>query len=225
MATSPLKGRLERGAVAALSSYQPISAESALNYRLNNLLHYADEYAQVRVNWMAPATAWSGGQGYITGRTSSLTTGTYYPITSFGPFAITLRERDGSYRLRVRLAGASSAGNEVQFRAVLCPQRDAGILVNELATDFMFETGQVTSTSAAWLTGASLGDNAWETMVWIPPDWTAAWMTETSTLSDVGGDRVTVEQCLVSLNVFGRAVNAGSVPRLFGAYAAEYVGT
>lgn len=218
MPTSVHSGRLLSG--LGLAAPGAIGASIARDYAINNLLHLADEYAQVRVAWIAPVES----EGYISGRTSSLTADRWFPIGSFGPFPIALRESGDSYRLRVRVAGSSSGGHAVKFRIVLAPLREALDLVNTTTADFIFETATTTSGTGAWLTGASIGVEAWTTQVQLPAEYAAAWMRETATLTDVAGTAVGAQQCLVAVNVFGSTANTGSVPRLAGVYAAEFVG-
>lgn len=218
MPTSVHSGLLLSG--YGLDATKAVGASIARDYAVNNLLHLADEYAQVRVAWIAPTE----GEGYVTGRTASITADRWYPIASFGAFPIALRQDGSSYRLRVRLGGSSSGGHAVKFRLVFAPQRDALDLVNTTAGDFIFETATTTSGTGAWLTGTSQGVEAWTTQVQIPPEYAATWMRETSTLSDIGGSAVGVQQCLVACSIFGSTANAASVPRLSGVYAAEFVG-
>lgn len=221
MSTSPLGGRL-LGNIYGLTQYTPVGAAIARDFAVNNLLHFADEYAQVRVAWTPTVTTYSGGTGYLTGRTSALSVNIWYPIASYGPFPIALREDGRSYRLRVRIAGASSGGHAVKFRLVLAPQSEAPARVTQ-SLDSIYETATTTSSTGAWLTGASVLSSL-ATQVQATSEETSAWITTTSTLTDLAGDDTGASQCLVSCAIYGSTANVASIPRLHGVYAAEWIG-
>jgi hypothetical protein len=221
MSTSPLGGRLLTG--YGLDSYKAIGASVARDFATNNLLHYADEFAQVRSAWSTTVAAFTGQNAYLTGPDDG-DADVWYPIIASPPFPIPLREDGRSYRMRVRIGGSSDGGELVQFRLVLAPQREALILVNAVNEDFIFETDATDVTTPAWLTGESQGAQALTTQVQIPAAYASSWMVETSTIADVGGAAVTASQCLVSLCIFGRSVNNPDFPRLEGLYAGEFIG-
>lgn len=226
MSTSFLGGRLLGGATGSrdyrLVSQDPVGACISRDFVLNNLLHFADEFAQVRVAWSATASGYRNGSGYLTGNTSLISADVWHPIVSFGPFPIALRQDGRSYRMRVRVAGASSGGHAVKFRMVLAPF-DAAPGVVSLNEDFIFETATTTSGTGAWLTGTSML-SSWTTQVQISASSAAEWMATSRTISDISGNDTGVSQCLVNCNIFGSTANTGSTPRLHGLYAAEWVG-
>ena len=226
MSTSPLSGRLLTDTTLFQGGNDPVDTTITRDVIVNNLCHFADEFAQVRVNWSAGQTAYTNGSGYLTTRTSSLRTTYRYHIASFGPFPIALRQSNAStgasYRLRVRLAGASSDGNAVTFYAVLGPPYAATALAY-YAEDLTW-AANTSSTTMGWLTGASSGANNWSTQVVVPGSYLSRMLTETATKDDLGGNRAGVQQCLVSLHVFASVQIATSVPRLGAVYAAEWVG-
>jgi hypothetical protein len=227
MSTSPLGGRLLTDTTLFQGGNDPVDTVIVRDVVLNNLCHYADEFAQVRVNWSAGQTAYTNGSGYLTTRTTGLTTSPWFYIASFGPFPITLRQTTGiggaSYRLRVRLAGSSSAGAAVTFRAVVASYSSGQSSVTGALDDHIFEA-TTSSTTMGWLTGTSQGVNAWTTQVVLPSSYVGPWMVPVGTLTDLGGDPAAVTQCLVSLHVFANTANATSVPRLGAVYAAEWIG-
>lgn len=219
MSTSPLEGFVRTEPTA---EFAPVSAARMRQVALNNALHAADEHAQVRVNWMAPAVG--GGQGYIATRASP-TASVYYRIASFGPFPVSLREVGRTYYLRVRVAGISSAGHSVAFRVVISPVHEArGWDSYASAPGDHVYSATTSSTTPGWLTGASLGSEALDTMAVVDAVKAERWTRSTDTLADVSGAHVGVSQCLVSANVLASTSNASSVPRLYGLYIAEYVG-
>lgn len=227
MSTSPLGGRLLTDATLFQGGNDPVDAVLVRDVVLNNLCHYADEFAQVRVNWSAGATAYTNGDEYITPRTTGLTTTPWFFLAAFGPFPISLRQTTGvggsSYRIRLRIAGSSSAGNSVTFRAVLASYALGQSSVNGALDDHIFEA-TTSSTTMGWLTGTSQGVNAWASQVVIPSSYVGAALMPISTLDDLGGNPVAMSQCLVSLHVFASTSNASSVPRLGAVYAAEWIG-
>ncbi len=227
MSTSPLGGRLLTDTTLFQGGNDPVDTTLMRDVVLNNLCHFADEFAQVRVNWSAGVTTYTNGSGYLTTRTTGLDTSSWFHIQTFGPFPIALRQSVGlggaSYRLRVRLAGASSAGHSVTFRAVLTSYSSGQSVVNGELDDHIFEAS-TTSTSVAWLTGSSQGTNAWPTQVVVPSAYVGPWLVPVSTKTDLGSDLAAVSQCLVSLQVYAKTSNTSSVPRLGAVYAAEWIG-
>lgn len=227
MSTSPNGAIIRTDASLYDSQNRPIDTVLMRDVVLNNLCHYADEFAQVRVNWSAGQTAYTNGNGYLTPRITGLTTTAWWFIQSFGPFPIAMRQAarqtGASYRVRVRLAGSSSAGQAVTFRAVLGPPRAALALVSGPLDDHIFEA-TTSSTSMAWLTGTSQGVNAWTTQITVPATYAGSWFQPVGTKTDLGGDGAAVDQCLMSLHVLAKTANVTSVPRLGAVYAAEWVG-
>ncbi len=222
MPTSFHHGRLLQGNPP--TQYDAIGASNTRDFVVNNLLHYADIFAQVRAAMALTKSTYSGGQGSISGY-GSPDADVWYPILDVGPFPIPLRADGSSYRLRIRIGGASSTGHAVKFLACLAPSATAALgLANDIADDFQFETVTTSSTTHAWLTGASRGSEAWETQIVVPAIYAAAWTQTTDTLDDLGGDAVSVDQCLVHLVILGSTANAASVPQLSGLYAAEWIG-
>jgi hypothetical protein len=227
MSTSPNGAIIRSDASLYDSQNRPIDTVLMRDVVLNNICHYADEFAQVRVNWSAGQTAYTNGNGSLTTRTASLTTTAWWFIASFGPFPLAMRQAarqtGASYRVRVRLAGASSAGQAVTFRAVLGPPGAGLAVVNGTLDDHVFEA-TTSSTSMGWLTGTSQGVNAWTTQITVPATYAGSWVIPVGTKTDLAGDAAAVEQCLMSLHVFGKTANVTSVPRLGAVYAAEWVG-
>lgn len=220
MTTSPYGYRVRIGSQFGTGGESPISAPYARRVALNNLCHYADVFGQVRASWASSPRV--GGKGYLTPTTPTvvdtpfLIWGTHFPIA--------VRADGSAYKLRIRIAGASSDGlNAVRFRAVLSPAA-YNAAVSTRAEDYVFLTTTTTSSTAAWLTGTSQGADAFTTMVELTSRDVSEAATITSTLSDVGGSERAVAQTLVMLGVYGQTANLAAVPRLHGVYAAEWVG-
>lgn len=201
----------------------PVGPVVARDVICNNLDHYADEMAQVRFQFV-PTVTYAAAKSFLTPRTSGVVVNTWYQVAASAPFPISLRADGTSYRLRMRLGGASSGGHAVKFAAVLAPVGAAQAVVNESSSDASFETATTTSATAAWLTGASQGSGAYTTMVTLSAAEAALYSRMTDTPVDLSGARSAVAQCLVSIVVFGSTANTGSVPRLYGVHAEEFVG-
>jgi len=218
--TSPYGYRVRIGSQFGTGGTSPISAVYARRVLLNNLCHYADVFGQVRAAWSSSPRV---GLPYLTTTTGSKSANTPYPIWST-TFPIALRASLASYKLRVRIAGASSDGvTAVRFRAVLAPATSLGRVVAS-AVDSVFLTATTTSATGAWLTGASQGSGAYTTMIALTESEVTDALTMTSTPADVAGAGRAVAQCLVTLAVYGQTANTVSTPRLHGVYAAEWVG-
>lgn len=219
MSTSPLEGFVR---TAGTTNYDAVSATVARQNALNNVLHAADEHAQVRVNWMSKAVG--GGQGYIDTRAAP-TASVWYKLASFGPFPLAVREVGRSYYLRVRVACASSSIHQVNLRVVISPITLSRGLASTATSpgDYVYEVS--TSTTVAWVAGTSLGSEALSTMTVVDAAHASEWTQTVSTLTDVSGAGTGVEQCLVYANVVGSTANTASIPRLYGLYIAEYIGT
>ena len=186
---------------------------------LNNLCHYADVFVQVRA---AFNTSPRVGKGYIDSTTPSVVNTPFFIWST--SFPIFLRSDGSSYKLRIRIAGASSDGvNAVRFRAVIGPATTISRIVTT-ATDAQFLTATTTSSTAAWLTGSSQGTDAYTTMIEMTADEVANAIVTTSTPVDIAGGGRSVAQAVVTLAVYGQTANVAATPRLHGVYACEWVG-
>ncbi len=220
MSTSPYGYRVRTGGQFGTAGTSPISAVYARRVLVNNLCHYADVYGQVRAAWSGSALA---SKGYLETTTPTIVDGPYLAWSTVFPIA--LRAGAEAYKLRIRIAGATSnALYACRFRAVLAPQTTIASRLTE-AADHVFLTATTSSTTGAWLTGASQGSGAYTTMIELSREDVASAMTVTSTPADIGGAVRAVPQCLLALNVYGQTANVAATPRLFGVYAAEWIGS
>ena len=226
MSTSPHEGRL-------LGAYPiegqdgdtstALGASLARDYLLNNLCHYADEYAQVRVAWTSTASAYSGGQGYLAPGT---TNATFVKLYESHAWPIAMRADGSSYRLRIRTAFARSAGaGTITLRVVLGAAVTGGDGSDLRRTDDGVYTATVASSSAAWVAGTT-GATAYTTFLYLTPAVLARYVpiVPTSTLDDLGGAPASVNQPLVRLRIYAKTSDVASQPRLHGLYAAEWIG-
>lgn len=228
--TSTHQGRVRRATATYAAASQPVDAEAALNVISNNLDHYADSMAQHAMVWSVGKSGYAS-KSYLTPRTTGVVVDTWYQIAASGPFPIMLRADGSSYKMRVRLAGASSGGHAVKFGLVLAPVTAAQSIITDAtsspvvaATDSVFVTATTTSSTAAWLTGTSKGTAAYTTMVELTAEEAFPFIVMTDTPVDLSGARSSVAQCLVSAVIFGSTANTGSVPRFYGGIAQGWVG-
>lgn len=198
----------------------------------NGLLHCADSYAQVRVNVMHPDySTFNAPAAYEYNETAANppTANTWYRIegTPFGEWPLTFHSDGTPYLLRVRIAGRSSGGagsGTVTFRVVIAPA-NAGLGELESPSDHIFETDGTTSTSVAWLTGATRGSEAYETRMELAAARADAWTRAVNVYDAVSGaNSAQIRQCLVSAHVFAKTTNALDVPRLHALHIAEFSG-
>jgi hypothetical protein len=190
---------------------------------LSNLNHLSDMNAQVCATLSTSVAGLSGKLGYLTPGTPAAVD-TPYAIVS-ATFPICIRERGQSYRMRIRIGGATAnATATATFRAVLSSASTAPAAVSD-ASDAVFLTAGTTSTTAAWLTGASQGSGAYTTMIEMNPTQVAGAIVSRPTTDLLAGVPTSVDIALVTLSVFGLTTNVTHSPRLSGLYAAEVIGT
>ena len=225
MSSSRLEGRITNGLTPGAD--MPCGAGYLQDYVANNLLHYADVYGQTRVNWVGCTSSFAKNSGYLShviAGESIITPDQPHLIASWGPFPIAIASDGQSYYVRVRIAGASSAGNAVKFYATLAPPGVRAADETARLQDNVYMTTTTTSTSGAWLTGASRGSQAYTTMVRLTGAQVALWTVQSNTSISLGGSPTRVRQCLVALSVYGSTANPGSRPRLYGVHASEWCG-
>ncbi len=191
-------------------------------FLINNANHLADEFAQVVTCMSSTVAAISSKVGYLTPRTPTLTA-TPYAIVSH-TFPIKVRAAGQSYRFRIRIGGASGSTASTKFYAVLS-RANAAIDALAAADDAVFETAATTSSTAAWLTGTSMGDEGYTTMIEMTAAQVALCSTVESTLTDLAGSSVSVTFALATLSIFATTANVAHVPRLYAVSCAEVIGT
>lgn len=223
MATSPLQYPVTFEAAEMATTKKPLDAFTVRNVLLNNLCHYADEAAQARVNWCLPRSVVSGGQGYLLPVAGTVIAGFLYSFRSW-TFPICLRASGRSYRMRIRISGSTGGSGNATFYATLTPgEIPLGLAGTWLVDDSTF-SATTAGTGAAWLTGASLGDGAYTTMVELRPDQTVACYRNLTDLDVLAGEFRGVLVPVVTLTVYGVTDTNGVIPKLYAVYAAEYVG-
>jgi hypothetical protein len=232
MSTSIHNGRVLFADSLYGSADTPVDTTIMRDGVANGLLHIADSYAQVRVAVMHPDYSTFGGAAefeYNETLDNTPTANTWYRIqgSPFGEWPLTMHADGTPYVLRVRVGGKSSGGagaGTVTFRVVIAPASN-GLGELELPADHIYETAGTTSTSVAWLTGASRGSGAYTTRMELAAAKADTWTREVSVYNAVSeADSRQVRQCLVACHVFAKTTNALDVPRLHALSVAEYVG-
>lgn len=218
-------------AAADLAADEPLDTVMVRDEVFGSALHKADQAAQVRASWTAIADALVATPEYLTVRDRSGTliaepvflANRWYSFPLRPTWAPKVRTDGTGYRLRVQLAGCSSAGHRVDFRVAIGPR---GIQAPDtLVTGgrlVVADASNITATTPAAL--ALDSGNAW---IDVPVSVIAAaseahgsW----STLTDIGGTPITADVPMLEALVLGRTYNAGSEPRLYAFHVAEYIG-
>lgn len=217
---STYQGRI-RKAASWPTDDSPIGPVTGRDYAVNNAMHYCDVFGQVRVAMVQQAGA------YITGANTA--NGTWSFAFTSPSFPVQMRPDGSSYRLRVRVAGAGeSAAFKVRF-AVTVQSPDRGSLARSypggvLSTDSIWLTGDVNSTTPAYLAGTSQGAEAWSTMIALTPSELAPCVRSTPTITDVGGDPIAVSQAMVQALVWTYVESAAHPARLYAFELEEWPG-
>jgi hypothetical protein len=200
------------------TDYSPIGPVTGRDYAVNNAMHYADVFGQVRVQMSLAAGA------YVTSLNTASTT---WAPTWVGPtFPVQLRPDGSSYRLRVRIAGAGeSAGFKVRFAvSVGSPDALFPLYPGSSTSDAVWSTGDISSTTVAYRAGASLGSNAWPTMAAMSALEVAPCSRSTPTITDVAGDPISVTQAIVQAIVWTSVEDVAHPARLYAFSLEEWPG-
>lgn len=209
---------------------------------VNTALHKADQAAQVRMCWVAPSeAAWSHEharwqQIYGDGIDGAMRTGTdespaWYYFGLRAVYAPKLRADERGYSLRVRLAGCTSVEDSaMDFAIAVMPGRAASAFGWSGAAPgegtpwpvaIKTFTG-ITSPTPAWLTPDDSSDVLSISRELV--EWGARLESAWPTLTDLGGAPTLVIAPTLSIMVLGQRRGDLGRPRLYAAYAAEYVG-
>ena len=208
MVSSLHKGYIAHSATP-FGNYYPVSS-AVYHDTLDSALHLHDEYAQVRVNWPARAA----GVYFSAGGT---TVGTWYPIVAFA-CPMSMRGDGTSFRLRVRVTASMSAANSGAFRAVLSSPDRAGYYANRGTAAGNTSEASTSSTTAVVLSPAS-------NIVYMDIDMAREAIGDMRGYDAVSGATpVDITICDAALTIWAKTTNAAATPRVFGVYAAEYIG-
>lgn len=244
MSTSPLE-YVNKVGYSALSAQRPLSVFDVRNVTLNNLCHYADGFGQVVVAWSGTKSTLTHGYGFLFSAgepVGTLVAGVPYTLGHWS-CPLRIRANGSSYKLRVRVAGASGTpgesvcffatigmpgvwamntiydGTGYEYGPITPGTRTATITEHG---DAVHETASTTSGTPAWLTGVSRGTNAWDDLIGLPADLASAYQRTHATTNEVG-DAEVVTYIDASLIVFCVAQTAGVTGQLHGVYACEWI--
>lgn len=217
----------------ALDTDQPIDTVLVRDAVIGSALHRADVAGQARAAWAAVDPALTNDAPYIDLRDAHPTSGGVLQVATVTYarwYAFPLRARflpkvrtfgDG-YRLRIRVGGASSDGDRVDFAIVLAPHAAHADLYEGTGGTVIAAASNITSTTAAWLTFDSGDDfvDVTEETIARALDLAGVELTQT----DVGGDDTSLRVPPVEVIVVGQRWDLGSVPHLYGVATAETYG-
>lgn len=225
MSVTSSRGGRTAFSAALLSTPNAIDPYITRDYIANNILHAADQTAaRVLINYVSPDDT------YISGNDPQSTSGVaagekWYPIATFGPFPLSVRDRSGTlspYALRVALAGA--AGGEVAecfFAVKIGTATDTywHALGDLVAPRDCMTFASTTSTAPAWLTPD-------EPVIEVS-NGLLSYIAGTSgsafaTLDEPSGGPTLVPVHAIGIRVFARSVSAAATPLLYGLHVAEY---
>ena len=196
---------------AAFGDGYPVDAAIYKDCARNNLLHLADEFAQQLV-----CAVWRSGVELSTDAPAS--TSVWYPIATFGPFALRTRANGTPYPLVVRIAGFASAAHSVTFRVVVSPRGLGESMAQAATAPANVVEVSTSSTSAAWLSPSTY-------IATIDSDLAAAMIEEIPCSDDVSyGTPAARLACLADISVWAKTANILATPRLAGLEVREYVG-
>lgn len=190
----------------------------------NGLLHAADSIGQVRVNYMPVAAGVADGQETFATIDTGPEADVYYHVGVFGRWPLTIRADGTPYRLRIRVAGASSSTNDAPtFRVVIAPNFPEALAGKTSDEDSVFEASGTATTTIAWLSGTSQGSAAAATYVQVSAEQARDWTAEQVVFDAVNaGTPRSIQQCLVSAWVWAKQGGVDDLPRLYGLHIQEF---
>lgn len=209
MATSTL-GYYARFSEAAINGLDFVDSGMAQR-ALGNLNHLADQYAQVRCEWVAPT-----GNAGIVADGDTLALGAYQRLWTTPPFDLHVRGEFSTYRLRVSLrVHSGDATDAATFRVVLAP---VGEGADELFSgDDNVAEETVAGASFAWVRHADL--------LFLDAARVRRATRSVAAINEVGGATATAKWLRVEASVWvSPDDDIASVPALGGVELEEYYG-
>lgn len=186
----------------------------------NNVNHRSDVSGQCRASFAPCALT---GPGYL--EAQSALTNQWFPLWRVAPFSVPLMPDATPYRLRVALAGSNGGGStKARFAVVVGRVGSTRSLIGSgtsvVASDQVWRSAETTSSTAAYLSGASQGDEAYDRTVAMSARVASRAVETFTTLDGVAGSAVLGLACMVELVVYAWHESAGSPARLhaFSAY-------
>lgn len=199
-----------------LAEREPVSSK-ALKLLANNAHHYADQKCNHLVNWVAPQTSLTTSANYLQSTGSE---SVWSLLTIHGPFPITIHGNGTrAYRMRLRLAGATSGLATASFAAVLAPGGGKPPVGPDSITPGFGATFATASTTPAWLAAV---DGA---LFFEPhPSLITPALQPISTFTDTGGTPASVDTYQLNLHIFTKTSSDDVATRLWAVHLSEYVG-
>lgn len=215
MSSSPRGGRV-RSPSGWLAADQPVDALTARHVIFGNANHHADSVAKVHANWVSPIQASLNSQPRVDVRPigSSIAADTWMRLVILGPFNLSLMPDHASYKLRMRVLGASTGGHLCEFAIALGRPSEIADLEAGFGRSSVL-CGSTTSATPAWLTPSP---EAIELAAETVDDFVA----ERRALLDTGAGATSVLCAEVSATIYGRTANVLSLPALYGIHIAEF---
>lgn len=200
------------------AAQDPIHGVMARDVAANNVNHYGDVYGQCRANFSACPLV--PNSGYI--ECSSDLTNQWHPMFSTGAFPVTTMHDGTPYRIRFHIAGSNGGASDVvRFAVVLSRVGASRNVLDSAGLDGWWQTGNITSSSAAYLSGTSQGTGAYARMVEMTAAERAACVVTSETIADVSGPSIGVSQTLVEVSVYAQHDKLSSRARLYAFSAWE----
>lgn len=222
MSTSYHEGLIPLGSALYGAAADPMDAVLMRDGVANGLLHAADSMGQARVNYNRPTGTYAS--------IASGSAGLWRPFTcgQLGSWPLTAHADGTPYKLRIRvgMSASASSANTIRIRVVIAPLGRASAVLHE-AVDHVYSVSVTASTvtSPTWVTGASRGIVASETLLTISAETAREWIARVPTYDAVSSaSPAEVQQILVAAHVYGSSSGASSLPRLHALHLSEYCG-
>ena len=216
MAKSSLYGGRIALAPGDFSANDPVDTLLGLTFA-NNALHYADQMGQVKVAWVAR----DFNHFLTTDGLVAADEGQWRPITTFGPFPLTIGADGRPYKVRTRLAARSTdVAVTITMRAVLSTYASSEGYANSGTTGENVLEVTTASTASSWLAPVG-GSNV-----------LALTTHQASEAQEFGhqsrnssGDARPIDWVKCVLRLWAKTPTASRPAEAIGLYAAEFVGT
>lgn len=206
-----------------LNTSDPVDTALVKDALANNLMHLADEFCQNRVKFVARNNALTAENPYLEPQEASLSNDKFYRIARFGPFPLTCNSTGDAYVLRVRVACNSANSHLTTLRVVITGPSLSDISAADADPERTI-TFTTSSTSIAWIAGATLSDHLIQLRTGFVQSELLSSGRSTHDFPDDFDQGVLIYEAYA--DVWGKSANVvSSPPRLYGLDIAEYVGS
>jgi len=231
MSTSIHDGLVRFAGSLSGAAFDPVDTAIMRDGVANGLLHAADSYGQVRVNYHPIGAAFAGNDldAFETIETDPVED-QWYAVggAPFGSWPLTMHAASATpYVLRVRLGVAASSTDGAvthTYRVVIAPD-GAALEELPLSVDHVFEVSGGASSTIAWASGTSQGSIGSATLLTVTPAQADAWTRLVAAYDAVSsGSPTAIDQVLVNAWVFAKTTTSGVLPRVHALHLTEYCG-